>query len=249
MTLESEPLPGGYINAVVRVGDTVRRPQGPRAEYVHSLLRFLEAHGFEGAPRFLGLDEQGREVLSYIEGHVAWEAEQPPGVWSDESLLEVARLLRRLHDLTEGTELAAGGEVVCHGDLSPKNTVYRDFGVGYRPVAFIDWDLAHAGTRAEGVVDMLWHFLCPCPRHDTPLLRRRLRAMCDAYGLDSARREGLIARMHQHLRDVMYGIALEAARGSRGHQGIMALGGLEHLRERADWVAAHLDDLQEAILA
>jgi len=30
-------------------------------------LRHLEAVGFTGAPRFLGIDAAGREVLSYIE--------------------------------------------------------------------------------------------------------------------------------------------------------------------------------------
>ena len=245
--LADSGLPGGYINSVVRVDDTVRRPQGARADYVHALLRFLEERGFEAAPRFLGIDEHEREVLSYIEGHVAWEAQQPPGVWSDESLLDVTRLVRRLHDLTAGSDLAGGDEEVCHGDLSPKNTVYRDLGDGYRPVALIDWDLAHPGSRVEGVVDMLWHFLCPCPKHDTPLLRQRLRGMCDAYGLEHARRHGLIQQMRGRMRDVMYGIVLEAARGSLGHQRIMAIGGLDSIRERADWVAANIDNLQAAV--
>jgi hypothetical protein len=31
----------------------------------------LESAGFEGAPRVLGIDGSGREVLSYIQGEVA----------------------------------------------------------------------------------------------------------------------------------------------------------------------------------
>jgi hypothetical protein len=45
------PLFGGDVNVVVRVGDTVRRPVGPRG--VQALLRWYEHVGFEGAPRFL----------------------------------------------------------------------------------------------------------------------------------------------------------------------------------------------------
>ncbi|PZG03755.1 trifolitoxin immunity protein, partial [Nonomuraea aridisoli] len=45
-------LPGGFVNAVVRVGDTVRRPCGPRAAYVHELLALFERSGWAGAPRF-----------------------------------------------------------------------------------------------------------------------------------------------------------------------------------------------------
>jgi hypothetical protein len=33
-----------------------------------------------GAPRFLGLDDQGREVLSHLDGHVAWAPDQPAAV-------------------------------------------------------------------------------------------------------------------------------------------------------------------------
>jgi len=39
----------------------------------------------------------------------------------------VAELVRQFHDLTTGTPLAGDQEVVCHHDLSPKNTVYLDF--------------------------------------------------------------------------------------------------------------------------
>lgn len=54
-------------------------------------------------------------------------------------------------DGDDGTETACRGavarylglpEVVCHNDLSPKNTVYRDTGGQLLPAAFIDWDIA-----------------------------------------------------------------------------------------------------------
>ncbi|MGH3747793.1 MAG: phosphotransferase [Micromonosporaceae bacterium] len=64
----------------------------------------------------------------------------------DDSLRRVAELLRELHNLTAGVALADGHEVVCHNDLSPKNTVYRDLGAGLRPVGFIDWDICLPGT-------------------------------------------------------------------------------------------------------
>lgn len=38
--------------------------------YVQAVLLHLEAVGFEGAPRFLGVDDEGREILTYIEGDV-----------------------------------------------------------------------------------------------------------------------------------------------------------------------------------
>ena len=123
-----EPLAGGYVSAVVRVADTVRRNPGPNADFVRRLLGLFEQAGFDGAPRYLGTDAQGREILSFVDGHVPWHAALQPNARTDASLESAARLLRRCHDLTAGTALARESEVVCHNDLSPRNTVYRDHG-------------------------------------------------------------------------------------------------------------------------
>lgn len=95
-TSDDENL-GGGINRVVRLGDTVRRPVGPWSSSVHELLLHLENVGFAGAPRFLGIDEQGREILSLVPGESAW----PPPL--DLPLLEsAASLLRTYHDAVAG---------------------------------------------------------------------------------------------------------------------------------------------------
>ena len=67
MTAAEIPLFGGTANRgqVYRVGETVRRPLRPSAPGVHALLRHLEDVGFDGAPRVLGVDAEGREVLTY----------------------------------------------------------------------------------------------------------------------------------------------------------------------------------------
>ena len=61
---------GNSITGVVRVGDTVRRHAGPWSTSVDSLLHHLENVGFDGAPRALGYDDRGRQVLSYVPGYV-----------------------------------------------------------------------------------------------------------------------------------------------------------------------------------
>lgn len=53
---------------IVRVGERVLRPIYPWSSSVHAVLAHLEAAGFEGAPRFLGLDADGREALAYLDG-------------------------------------------------------------------------------------------------------------------------------------------------------------------------------------
>ncbi len=171
------PLTGGRLTSgMIRVGDTVRRRTGPHSPFVHRLLRHLDAAGFEAAPRLLGVDEQGREVLSFIHGWV------PPNLdhFADENLAAAARLLRRLHDATAGSELAAGHEVICHNDPSPCNYVFLDG----RPVAFIDFDHAAPGARVRDVAYAGW--LWTISADDGPAIpeqARRLRLMADAYGL------------------------------------------------------------------
>jgi len=89
------------------------------------------------APRFLGVDEQDRDILSYLEGHT-WSG-GGSGL-SDDLLIQAARVIRRLHDLTAGSPLAQGHEMVAHNELGPHNTIFHE----NRLVGLIDWDDAAA---------------------------------------------------------------------------------------------------------
>src|SRR5688572_25646968 len=91
-------MEGGVANRgkVVRIGQTVHRPQRPTSAATHALLRHLEDVHFDGAPRFLGIDDQDREILSYIEGTVAI-GRIPAAELTDTALVSVARLLRDYH--------------------------------------------------------------------------------------------------------------------------------------------------------
>ena len=223
-----QPLPGGFVNAVVRVGDTVRRSHAN--PFVHNLLRHLDQ--WPGAPRLSGVDSRGREILEYLDGHVAWERQQPAEVSSDESLVRVARLVREFHDLTTG--LACDQEVVCHNDLSPKNTVYRDHGGGLRPVAFIDWDIAAPGLRVHDVAHVCWTFLRLGPTAQLDAAARGVRLIADAYGL--ADRSALIDTILWWQDRCWRGI--EADMGPAGER-LRAAGVVEEVRAAHDWVAEH----------
>jgi hypothetical protein len=50
-------LPGGNMNAVVRVGDTLRRTAGPWTPTVHRYLEYLAAAGVDWAPKPLGVEQ------------------------------------------------------------------------------------------------------------------------------------------------------------------------------------------------
>ena len=65
--MESEILSGGEQNQVEKIGDAVHRKIRGHL-LLHTYLLYLEKEGMDGVPRFLGLDEQGREILTYLPG-------------------------------------------------------------------------------------------------------------------------------------------------------------------------------------
>src|SRR4051794_5285127 len=175
------PLDGGAINAgVVRVGDTVRRPHN---DVTREVLVHLARAGFDAAPRWLGMNEQGRDMLTWIGGDTYTERgrlhpyiRDPPNriTFSDEQVAAVMRLLRRYHDTFDA-------EVICHGDFGPWNIVWRD-GL---PAGVIDFDNAYPGDPSGDVAYALRFFVCYGFTDARPEeLVRRTRAALHAYGRD-----------------------------------------------------------------
>jgi hypothetical protein len=174
--VEEIGLPGGFVADAVRVGETVRKAAAP--VFVRRLLGFFEERGWAGAPRHLGRDEAGRDVLSFVPGEVPWRDDAPP--LPDAALAGVARLVREFHDLTTGTELAAGTEVVCYNDLSPRNTVLR----GGVPVALLDRagpGRGGPGLRVHDVAHVCWQFAPLSPAAVVEDAARRVRVVVEAY--------------------------------------------------------------------
>ncbi|WP_067469405.1 phosphotransferase [Nocardia amamiensis] len=240
------PLQGGFVNVVVRVGDTVRRRPHARAEFVHELLARFEQSGWTGAPRFLGMDDQGREILTYLDGYVAFDQERSMPIASPAAMAGVAELIRAFHDVTAGTELAAGAEVVCHNDLAPKNTVYRDLGDGMRPVAFLDWDLAAPGRRIHDLAHACWQYLdLGAGITDVATAAELLRLMCDAYGTDE--RDELLDTILWWQDRCRHGIETGAAAGEPAMLRLRSDGVPARIRAAHRWVTEHRAELEAAL--
>lgn len=189
MGAEEVQLVGGrQSSGIVRVGDTVRRPLHRNSEFVHALLRHLETVGFDGAPRLLGIDDRGREILTYIEGEVFVGPEEVGDavrILSDPQLASAGRLIRRFHDATAGSPLAGAAEVVCHPDLGQHNIVFQD----EEAVAIIDWDEDVApGSRSFDLSHAVWCLAEIGEQGGSITVQaHRARIVCDAYGWDDRR--------------------------------------------------------------
>jgi hypothetical protein len=193
--MDELPLSGGNVTAgVVRVGDTVRRPAGPWTPAVHSLLQHLERKSFAGAPLALGLDEQGREKLSFAPGAAAWPWDAFRPLMTDESLVGVAELIGAYHaavaDFQPPPDAAwspmaprGGADIICHNDLAPWNLIVGPVG----ELTFIDWDLAAPGTRLSDLAYAARTFTPLVP--DAPFevdVVRRLQLLADVWRVRSA---------------------------------------------------------------
>jgi thiamine kinase-like enzyme len=133
---------------------------------------------FSHAPRFLGIDAEGREILTYVHGQVPADL----GWFSDSQVRAAARIIRRFHDCTAGTDLSANQQVVCHGDLSPCNFVFQSG----TPSCLIDFDAAYPGPRRIDIGYAVWLWLdIGNPELDPYDTGRRIAAFLAEYGPDS----------------------------------------------------------------
>ena len=121
-------------------------------------------------------------MLTWIEG---WCPRQDDEYLIDATALRaVGALLRRYRrdaaagydpsgaaaGFEEGPRTRAPGQLVCHGDVAPRNTIFRD-GL---PVAFIDWDGAWISDPLGEVGHAMWQFVPLRP--DSRLRSARLAA-------------------------------------------------------------------------
>lgn len=254
-----EMLPGGSTNPglVTRVGDTVRRPLRPTSGATRALLDHLELVGFQGAPRYLGVDDRGREVLSYVAGQAALK---PYETWAlgDAALISVAQLLREYHDAVASFDFDGFGwphplpmpfrkDIVCHNDLNLDNIIFVDG----RAVALIDFDLASPGCAG-------WD-LAGCARlwapleidFDRPTTDRRslarLGLFADSYGATTGQREEMADAMvpchdwcHQIVQDAV----------DSGHQTFRRYwlgGGQQRARSTRRWLLAYRAQIRAAL--
>jgi hypothetical protein len=262
------PLVGGDVTeGLVRVGDTIRRPHGTWSEGVRALLTELERSGFDGAPRHLGIDSKGRDVLTFVHGEVA-SRPWPGWVADDDRAVSVARLVREYDDAAMAIGLpewshslvptdvpgapassAARPEFVAHLDITPENVVFVD-GAAH---ALIDFDLARPAERVEELCNLLLWWGSWMPPEDREPVTASIDAaqrgilLVDAYGASDADRLRIVPMALNQAARSWHTMKFRAETIGGGWKRMWDDGVGDRILRRRAWLEANAPALHDAV--
>lgn len=255
------PMIGGRTK-VWRKGQVVLRETGSWASTVHALLNHLEQVEFAGAPRVVGsgFDDQGRELLTYIEGEFVH-----PGPWDEASLFKIGQLMRDLHRATasfvipadaqwrewHGRRLGDPSRGIGHCDTGPWNIVLKND----LSCALIDWEAAGPCDPITGLAQCCW---LNAQLHDDDVAERQglgtlaerathLRCILDGYELPRSERVGFVEKM---IEFAIHDAATEAiiAKVTMETTDVGALWAITWRTRSASWMQRHKAILENVIL-
>ncbi|UKS54630.1 phosphotransferase [Exiguobacterium acetylicum] len=253
---EEQRLTGGNVSAVYQKGNYVYRTQNENSPNVHRLLRHLEAKHLSGVPRFVGIDDQNREILTFLPGETA-DYPLKAYMWQDDVIKDVARLMRKYHDATVDFETGdwepllntpTPYEVICHNDFAVYNTIFQD----QRLSGVIDFDLAAPGPRAWDIVYALYTFVPLSSRRQAPdgsvidyvaeqddaRFAERVSRFLDAYGYEGLRSD-LLQMLLLRVEALYLLIDQRAADGDAAFIKMKAEGHDTHYRAEYRFIAEH----------
>jgi hypothetical protein len=219
----SETWLAGNVGGAWRVGDTVHRTAGPWTPAVHALLSYVTERGLPHVPQVLGFDEQGREVLTFLDGHVV---DAHSDVLTPGQLASLVSWTRRFHEAVAGFAHAGpwryagmpNPTLVGHNDIAPYNASFD----GDQLVGVFDWDLAGPTNPLMELAFIAWN--CVPLWHDVgdePTLER-LRLICATYGAVSP--VDLVDAVPVRIQTMLDWIPQAAAAGDEGMRRLMEQG-------------------------
>ncbi|WP_226666306.1 phosphotransferase [Metabacillus litoralis] len=254
---KEEALTGGNVSNVYRSGETVRREIKAESSNIHKLLKHLENKGFHAAPKFLGIDEKEREILSFIDGE-AGHYPLKKYMWSDDVLIEIARMLSLYHDSVRDFSYNDSWqcidntpepfEVLCHNDFALYNIIFND----EKPIGIIDFDVAGPGPRLWDIAYTLYTCI-PLSRfylsekgekihyhslQHADRIKQRVTLFFDSYG-EGIEKEDYLKMVLLRLEGLCKTMKRKALEGDRAFQKMIDEGHLEHYEKDIKFIREH----------
>lgn len=237
-----EPLAGGNISVgLCRVGESVRRPPNAATPAISALLMHLERCGFRHAPRFLGTDERGRQMVSWAPGRVQHDI----GPLDLYGLERVGSIIRDFHEASASFVPPRDAqwhvaippdraELIVHHDLAPWNLV-----VDGEAMTFIDWDGSGPGSRLWDLSYAAHGFAVISADADPKVAGRRLSALVTGYRLRRDERRLLVPMLAERTRS-MYALLVHGRHtGTQPWARLFDAGHADHWGSVSDYLQAH----------
>jgi len=239
-------LPGGNVGGAVLIDGTVRRPTGPWTPAVHDLLNYL-APRIRHVPKVLGLDEDGREILTYLPGRVV---DVDTEILTETQIASVASWTRAFHTAMAGFTHPGpwryfpmpAATLIGHNDIAPYNVCFD----GDELVGVFDWDMAGPTTPLLELAFIAWNCVPLWSDIGAEAAARRLTAIAASYGGIQPRQ--ILYAVPPRIQAMLDGIPIAAAAGDSGMANLMTRGEPEHsqsaltdLIERIPTIAGLLD--------
>ncbi|NYF59930.1 phosphotransferase [Micromonospora purpureochromogenes] len=189
---------------------------------MHDLLDYL-APRVPHVPTVLGLDDLGRESLTYLPGRVV---DIDTELLTDEQVASVVGWTRGFHAAVAGFTHPGpwryfpmpSPTLIGHNDIAPYNVCFD----GNELVGVFDWDLAGPSTPLFELAFIAWNCV-PLWRDIGPqAAARRLTVIASTYSGFHPRQ--ILRAVPRRIQIMLDGIPLAAAAGDQGMVNLLALG-------------------------
>jgi hypothetical protein len=214
------------------------------------LLGHLANRGVAHLPTVLGIDAVGREVLTYLEGHVTDTVEE---MLTDSQVVAAMRWLRSCHHAVEDFRLDRAvwrlqphrlddDAIVCHNDFGAYNMAFD----GDRLTGVFDWDVAGPAYPIDDLSFFAWNSLPLCrPAGSPEWVAGRLQLMAASYGEFSGR--VILDHVEARISGAADTIAAGQAAGDPGMLNLKKVGEPDRMRRRLQWVLARSAAIRAAL--
>lgn len=258
--IQDEILHGGREGKISKNENKVIRPGNEWTLHVQSFLSFMHDNGFCNIPKPYGINEDGMEVVSFVDG-VVYNDSLPKEILTDEVLVEVARLLRRYHDIGAGYAQQLAGdevwmlpkhspiEVMCHGDFAPYNVTFVDGHVH----GIIDFDTLHPGSRIWDIAYAVYRWIPfvspknPDYRYSLNEQIRRLKLFVDTYDLKDEERKQLPDKIVERIGSLVTFMRNEATSGNEDVQKNIDEGHVKLYLDDIQYIEEHRMEILEIV--